>query len=654
MFKKIFCLIFALLLLPIAAAPAAAEGGTVVAHNGNIQFEESTVYSLKVNGVSVPVRTELITGNPFHIAMFSFNGTAEIELTVLSAISKYKLAPTAHNITMNENGNTLSFSLDEPKTLEFEMTGEAPLLLLATPLETNIPDKNDPNVLYFEPGLHEAGVINAQSGQTIYLASGAVVIGRIQGVGVENVTVSGRGILDTEKYTTKPYAGMDDEALNKNVHSKMNQTKGIFFQDSQNCKVEGIGTRNCREWQTLYLGCKNFEISNLNIMGTKVNNDGIDLDTVEDFFVHNNFIMCGDDGFGWHTMRARDTKEEPTRNIKADNNTIYNVTAGNGIRFGSSMETNLWENIEITNTYILKAKGNAVMLDVQDWTWLKNVRIENVYVESSPSENIICVQIVKGKYSNDVELTYPYEKEDYRGHIENVVFKNVQSISGTGVVIGGYDETHLADNITLENINISGTAITDVSQIQVNPYVKNLTILSGGAENTNETFSGILNPNFNIYRGNWFTKGGVLKQSGKGGESLLLAGNQQLSDYTIACEITPGTAGQTIGLIGRMQDEAHYYYARLNTRSQKIELYKMENGTLHSLGSADYPTETGKTYALYLRMKGNAISCGIDGTELVSATDASYTKGKAGLRGYTWNRNQPDIFTVDNLSITVQ
>ena len=128
---------------------------------------------------------------------------------------------------------------------------------------------------------------------------------------MDNVKVKGRGILETEKYTTKPYEGMDDPALSAGVLSNMNQTTGIFFQDSTNCTVEGIGMRNCKGWQTLYLNCKNFEISNLNIMGTRVNNDGIDLDTVEDFYIHDNFIMCGDDGFGWHTLRARDTKEAP-------------------------------------------------------------------------------------------------------------------------------------------------------------------------------------------------------------------------------------------------------------------------------------------------------------------------------------------------------
>lgn len=654
MIKKLLCTLLSLLFSLCLITPALAEGGEVVAHAGNIQFKESDVYSLKVNGVTVPVRTETITNAPFHVAMFSFDQNANIELTVKTAVSKHKLSPSAYNLAVKENGNTLSFTLDTPKPLQFEMQGEAPLILLATPLETDIPDKNDPNVIYFGPGITEAGIINLKSNQTVYLASGAVVIGRIQGVGIENARVCGRGILDTEKYTTKPYEGMNDPEITKGVLSGMNQTKGIFFQDSKNCKVEGIGTRNCREWQTLYLGCQNFEICNLNIMGTKVNNDGIDLDTVEDFYVHNNFIMCGDDGFGWHTFRANDTKEAPTRNIKADNNTIYNVTAGNGIRFGSSMESNLWENIEITNTYILKAKGNAVMVDLQDWATIRNLRIENVYVESAPSENVLAIQIVRGRYSNDVEKTSPYAKDDYRGHIENVTIKNLQAVQGTGVTVIGYDATHLVDNITLENIDISGTILTDASQMKTNEFVKNLTISAGKPAGVQEGFENGLADLFAPVSGNWFTAGGKLKQTGAGGKSLLTVGSSSLSDCTVSAEVTPLSSGQSVGVAARMADNKNYYLARLNTLTQKAELFKVQNDVLYSLGSAPFAAEIGKTYTLSLSAADSALTLSVNGEQLISAADSAYKSGKAGICGYTPNRNQKDAFEIDNFRIEVK
>ena len=97
--------------------------------------------------------------------MVSFDGPVQMELNIKNPLTRYKLSPSAYNIAVTENGNTLSFSVDKPKYLQFEMTGATPLLIIATPLETDIPDKNDPNVLYFDAGVHEAGVINAVSGK---------------------------------------------------------------------------------------------------------------------------------------------------------------------------------------------------------------------------------------------------------------------------------------------------------------------------------------------------------------------------------------------------------------------------------------------------------------------------------------------------------
>ena len=70
------------------------------------------------------------------------------------------------------------------------------LALLATPLETNVPKPGDANVMYFAPGVHEAGIIRPQSGQTVYLAPGALVKGRIEARNVKDVRITGRGVLD--------------------------------------------------------------------------------------------------------------------------------------------------------------------------------------------------------------------------------------------------------------------------------------------------------------------------------------------------------------------------------------------------------------------------------------------------------------------------
>ncbi len=644
--KKIIFLSLVLVLVLCMGLPVSAQAN-VIAHDGNLLFPESDVYAVSVNGVKVPVRAETVTDSPFNVAMFSAEGECEVEITVLKNVDKFKLSPTAYGLSTTQNGNKITFKFDAPKHLLFEMNGNVPLLLISTPYETEIPDKNDPNVLYFDKGIHEAGIINLKSNQTLYIASGAVVIGRIQGVNIENAKVLGRGILESEKYTTPDYPGMTDPEVTKDVLSGMNRTKAVFFQDSKNCKVDGIGVRNCKEWQTLYLRNQDFEISNMNIMGVHINNDGIDLDTVENFKVYGNFIMAGDDGFGWHTLRANDTKEAPTRNIFAENNTFYNVGGGNAIRFGSSMETNLWENVTIKDTYILKARNNGIMLDIQDWALLKNVHIENVYIEEAPGDAIIDISITKGVYSNDVEKTHVFAKDDYRGHIDGVTIKNLFAEAGAGVVVEGLDDNHLVQNVTLENINITGETLSDVSQILTNSYVKNLVVKADFSGDVSD-FSGELSSQWLPARGNWFTADGMLKQSGSGGTSFIVKSGTA-SDMTVSADVSLSFNGQSVGVAGRVLDGKNFYLARINSMTGNLELCKMQDGTLYILGAKK--CDLLKAEKLFLDMTGDKISCGINGETMVSVTDSTFKSGKTGIYGYTAYRNTADTFTVDNFAI---
>ena len=647
--KKFISLSLILMLILCMVLPASAQTN-VIAHDGNILFPESDIYAVSVNGVKVPVRAEMVTDTPFNVAMFSAEGECEVEITILKNMDKFKLSPTAYGLYPTQNGNKITFKFDAPKHLLFEMNDTVPLILISTPYETEIPDKNDPNVLYFDKGIHEPGIINLKSNQTLYIASGAVVIGRIQGVNIENAKVLGRGILESKKYTTPDYPGMKDAEITKNVLSGMNRTKAIFFQGSKNCKVDGIGVRNCKEWQNLYLLDKDFEISNMNTMGIHVNNDGIDLDTVENFKIHGNFIMAGDDGFGWHTLRANDTKEAPTRNIVAENNTIYNVTAGNAIRFGSSMETDLWENIAIKDTYILKARGSGIMFDIQDWSWVKNVNIENVYIEDAPGDAIIDISITKGVYSNDVEKTHVFAKDDYRGHIDGITIKNLFAEAGAGIRVEGYDDKHLVQNVTLENINVAGETLSDVSQIKTNNYVKNLIVKSDASSNSSD-FSGMLSSQWLPLRGNWFAADGLLKQSGAGGTSFIVKSGTA-SDMKISADVTLSFKGQSVGVTGRVIDSKNFYIARLNSMTENVELCKMQNGTLYILGTQK--CDLLKAEKLFLDMNGDKISCGINGETMVSAVDSTFKSGKTGIYGYTAYRNTTDTFAIDNFTVEIK
>jgi hypothetical protein len=73
---------------------------------------------------------------------------------------------------------------------------EHPLFIFADPPETDIPDKNNPDVVWFGPGIHNIGPRQPlESNKTYYLEGGSYLKGSLHGSSVSNVKIIGRGIL---------------------------------------------------------------------------------------------------------------------------------------------------------------------------------------------------------------------------------------------------------------------------------------------------------------------------------------------------------------------------------------------------------------------------------------------------------------------------
>jgi len=403
---------------------------------------------MKVNDNSIYVAKEYCFGErTFNTAQFTVDGSTEIEVEAAEPIRNYEIRPHHLNIEGTVERNKLTFSVTKPTMLFVTVNEFEPLCLFQTPPEENIPDSNDENVLYFPKGIHEGGVINPKEGQTIYLEQGALVKGRIYGENVNNVTIKGRGIIDARGFTDKP-----------------KKICGIEFKNCDNIKIDGIGLRSGEWWQVLFLLSNDIEVTNMNLMSFGLNNDGIDLDGVTNLRVDNCFIGCGDDGFGWHAVDAENNGEFPTKNCLAENSVIYNTHAGNGLRVGASMETQLFEDITFRDIAVLAHANAGIRSDYSDWAVCKNLTFENFYLEQ-PGRPIE-IKIEKTRYSNSTG-------RDERGHIEGLYFKNVIAAGGE-IILEGYDEGHLIQNVNFSDCKLGGKKITDSTFITTNEFVKNI------------------------------------------------------------------------------------------------------------------------------------------------------------------------------------
>jgi len=150
----------------------------------------SAIYKVEAGNVDIPVGREISNDSVFETAAFTMLHEAHIEITVPENIQNFSIHPLSKNIRVENDGRKLSFKLEEPSNLLVKVNNLTPLLLFATPTETNIPDPSDTSVVYFGPGEYHAGRLKLKSNQTVYIEEGAVVYGTLEGYEVENVTIS--------------------------------------------------------------------------------------------------------------------------------------------------------------------------------------------------------------------------------------------------------------------------------------------------------------------------------------------------------------------------------------------------------------------------------------------------------------------------------
>lgn len=411
--------------------------------------EASEIFSLEADGVDIPVALgEFNGGRSFHVAAVEIESTTTITLrTSVPTIESLRIRPRRHNIDIVHQTGQVQFKLAPAQKLVLEVAGQRPLILFALPVENDKPSIHDPSVIYFGPGEHVPGEIRMKTGQQLYLAAGARVRGTVYALEAENLVIRGRGVLDARGLTTL---------------AKRNS--GILFERCKNITVQGIQLRTGDWWQALFLLCDNVYIEHLHTLSFGRNNDGVDVDGVSNLVVVDSFIGCGDDGFGWHALDAVSFGEPPTRNCRAERCVIWNEHAGNGLRIGASMETQVFEDVVFRDIDVLQAVNNAIMSDHSDWAHVRNVFFDRF--DNDTLKPLANIAIAKTRYSN---LT---GYRDRRGNISSVLFRNVRT-SGGGVQLRGAGPKHKIVGVTFEGCLRQGRPFAP-TDVKLGPYVEDL------------------------------------------------------------------------------------------------------------------------------------------------------------------------------------
>ena len=416
------------------------------------------------------VKVDEVRGTKHHVehasmATFDFSEKVEIEVTYNKGkIDSARVRPLSYDIPFTIEGNTLQFSLEKPANLSVEVNGDLfhNLHLFANPLDTFKVDKKNPDLIYFGPRIHrfEGGEFRIPSGKTVYVAGGAVMMGRMLIENVHDVKLLGRGIID-------PSVKM-----------------GIRIANSRNVYVEGLMATQCATG-----GSDSVTIRNVKVISYFGWGDGMNVFSSRNVLFDRVFCRTSDDCTTVYGTRLG--FEGPSSNITMQNSTLWADVAHPifiGIH-GNVDKPEILENLNYVNIDILDHKEKqlnyqgCLAINAGDENLIRNVRFEDIRIENFRQGQLVNLRI----FFNE-----KYCKAPGRG-IENVVFKNV-SYTGNRAeisVIEGYDAQRKVRNIRFENLRINGQIISDdmpgkpkwyhtgdMARIYVGPHVEGVSFLN--------------------------------------------------------------------------------------------------------------------------------------------------------------------------------
>ncbi len=376
---------------------------------------------------------------------FSFSDAATVVVTKLKgeAIKSCKILPSSFGIEPRIEGNTVTFELDRPRKLSVEFNDDIthPMLVFADPLETDIPNADDPNVIYFGPGLHKIGNRAIESNKTVYLAGGAYVKGRFKANNVQDVTIRGRGVLSGEDY---PHGKMYDDNL-------------IYIQGQQTTRVliEGLTLVNSPLYNILINGPRN-TVRNVKMISWWFSTDGA---YVEDHgLIEDCFVKVNDDAFKLYES-----------NTVVRDCVIWQLENGAPFQISWNMPTDN-TNFHVKNIDIIRMehRSDQINLAAVDAVHGGNGHMSNYLFEDIRIENanwrLFYITLAKHEFA---------DRANKMGQISNLTFRNITA-SGSFQrknAIKGWDADHKVFNVTFENLKINGKYVrnADEGNFEIDP-----------------------------------------------------------------------------------------------------------------------------------------------------------------------------------------
>ncbi|MFO7871087.1 MAG: hypothetical protein R6V03_06605 [Kiritimatiellia bacterium] len=182
------------------AATYPVPNGIACSDHFAVRVDEQDSFTYQTTG---PAASGLVAGQTASWTSFDLRGPCRVRIRRLDRpVSEVVVRPVAKGIEARIAGDEIVVEFDQPAKLSVECDGDTEhvLFLFGNAPESDVPDRNDPAVVWFGPGVHEVGrAYRLAPETTYYLAPGAFVKGTFAGGG-DGTRICGRGVLSGRAY----------------------------------------------------------------------------------------------------------------------------------------------------------------------------------------------------------------------------------------------------------------------------------------------------------------------------------------------------------------------------------------------------------------------------------------------------------------------
>ena len=442
---------------------AASAGAEVITYPAPSEDALSDDYEVSVEGQQVDIyaaRTldppfagkQWDFGGPYAFTNFDMSGSVVVRIASKRSLRDVVIRPQSKGIQpILEDDHTMTLTLEKPEKLSIEPDSKkGPLLLFANPLETDVPEPDDPGVIFFGPGLHKPEKIVLGSNQTLYLAGGAVVKAEVFAEGA-NIRIRGRGILD----------GSDWEWRKGPVGNL------IAIRNSQDVEISGITLRGSSHWTIVPRNCQKVTIRNVKLCNSRVqNDDGINPCNSQDVLITDCFIRSDDDCVA---LKGLDFSGENSNveNIVVENSTLW-CDRARIFLLGHESRAEFMRNVTIRNLDIIHFTMTAFLFEPGEDMRLENITVEDVRIHGEGQREFIRLRPVVNQYM----------RNKVPGFIRNIKFRNVTIQGEPGeylIQVNAPDAEHDVRDVIFEDVSILGTKLTSNStEVRVGENTKDI------------------------------------------------------------------------------------------------------------------------------------------------------------------------------------